>query len=83
MANKTWTAADLRMDRLTLSKEGTTLRIERRYTFVDAGGSELTQIAGGRLVREVPIASVPQNILDGLQAIDAWTKSEALAQEGI
>ena len=83
MANKTWTATDLRLDRLTLSKEGTTLRVERRYTFVDAGGAELTQIAGGRLVREVPLTSVPQNILNGLQAIDTWTKNEALTQEGM
>jgi hypothetical protein len=84
MANKTWTATDLRMDRLTLSRDGaTTLRLERRYTFVDASGAELTHIAGGRLVREVAFTSLPTNIQQALQAIDVYTKQQALAEEGM
>jgi hypothetical protein len=83
MADKTWTAVDLRMDRLSIAREGSELVIERRYAFLDAEGAELTQIAPGRLVRRVALAEVPAGVLSALQALDTYTKNQALQQEGM
>lgn len=83
MANKTWTATDLQLGKLTIHRLENELQLERRYKFLDAQGDVLEQIASRRVLESVPIAGIPQNILVALQAIDQWTKRKALEQEGM
>ena len=86
MADKTWTATDLELGKLTINRNrvvSSTLRIERRYKFLDADGEVLEQIAGRSVLLDVEIADIPSDILTALQAIDTWTKNRALEQEGM
>lgn len=83
MANKTWTAADLHLGKLTIHPQGTAIHLERRYRFVDEHGDVLNQIAGGRVVEQLEFVTLPENIRTALLDIDAWTKAQALEQEGM
>lgn len=83
MADKTWTATDVELGKLTIHRFGNELKVERRYEFLDAQGGVLEQIAGGRVLETMPIADLPQNVLSALQTIDDWTKQKALEQEGM
>lgn len=83
MANKTWTATDLQLGKLTIHRFGSDIQVERRYKFLDTEGAVLEQIAGGRVLKTVPLAELPIDILAALQKIDAWTKNKALEQEGM
>ncbi len=82
MADKTWTATDLRLGKLAINPTGNgSLHIERRYVFLDAGGDVMPEITGGRLVLDVELSDIPAAILSALQTIDTWTKNQALAKE--
>ncbi len=85
MADKTWVATDLELGPLKLTpymvEDALHLHVERRYKFVDADGSLLNNIAGGRVIRDVVFADLPDNIRGAIIDIDAWTKYQALAQE--
>ncbi len=83
MADKTWTAVDLKMGKMTIIRRGDTLSLERRYQFLDINGGVLEEIAVGRLNVSELIADVPATILDALQVLDTWTKNQALEQEGM
>lgn len=84
MADKTWTATDLELGKLSIMPQGGgVLQFERRYQFIDSNGDVLSQIAGGRVVESVTFASLPTNIQTALQDIDTWTKQQALIQEGM
>jgi len=83
MADKTWTATDLELGKLSLLRRGDEIHIERRYKFLDSGGVVLEQIAGGRYVDDIAISSLPSEVASALQTIDTWTKNQALAQEGM
>lgn len=81
--DKTWTATDIQLGKLTITRMGSAIQIGRRYQFLDSEGAVLGQIAGGRLVAEMKIAEIPPAILSALQTIDGWTKERALEQEGM
>lgn len=81
MTNKIWTAVGLELGKLTILPAGDALSVERRYKFLNSEGEVLTQITGGRVSETIPIAEIPANILNALQAIDNWTKQKALEQE--
>jgi hypothetical protein len=83
MADKTWIATDVALGKLMIMRRDDEIQIERRYQFVDGAGEVLEQIAGGRVVREIPIASLPAEVLSALQTIDNWTHQQALEQEGM
>lgn len=83
MAPKTWTAEDLEMGGLKINRVGDSLHIEQRYLFVNAGGDVIKQVAGGRVVRDVEWSNLPPGIQAALVDINAWTKAEALEQEGM
>jgi len=83
MTDKTWTATDLELGKLTITRQGSMIQIARRYQFLDAEGAVLDQITGGRVVAEMEIAEIPLAILSSLQTIDNWTKQRALEQEGM
>lgn len=83
MADKTWTATDITMGKLAVMRRGDDIQIERRYQFVDGTGAVLEQVAGGRLIRELPVASLPLDVVSALQIIDNWTHEQALDQEGM
>jgi len=86
MADKIWTAADVKLGPLKITPrndKAKTMHIERRYGFIDAEGNVLAQVAGGRVVADIPFAELPASIRAALQDIDAWTKSQALEQEGM
>lgn len=86
MPDKMWTAMGLRLGPLKITPQNdadNTLHIERRYLFVGADDNVLTQIAGGRVVVDIPFAELPANIRSALQDIDTWTKNQALEQEGM
>lgn len=84
MAEKIWTATDIKLGPLKITPQddiNNTIHIERRYLFVDASDNTLTQIAGGRVVIDIPFAELPASVRTALQDIDAWTKNQALEQE--
>lgn len=83
MADKTWVATDLGMGQITIIRRESELQLVRRYQFLDSDGAVMEQIAGGRLRIEIDISSVPPDVLAALQAIDTWTKNQALIQEGM
>lgn len=83
MATKTWEAHDLELGKLTILKEGSDLRLERRYLFLDDQAQVLEQIVGGRIVETIDWADVPENVKAALIEIDTWTKNKALDQEGM
>ncbi len=83
MTDKTWTATDLRLGKLTIHNGEGIVRVERRYKFADGDGDVLEQIAGGRIVLEVDWSDIPTGIQDALRAINTWTKNKALVQEGM
>lgn len=83
MVNKTWTATDLVLGKLTIHRLGNDIQLERRYQFANNAGDILTQIAGSSVVEVIAIVDIPANILSALQAIDNWTKLKALKQEGM
>ena len=80
---KTWTAADVELGKLTIYREGSTIGVERRYKFVDSGDEVLTDIAGGRLRVDVEWSSIPSTVQNALLLIDTWTYNQILAQEGM
>lgn len=77
------TATDLKLGKLTIQREGSTLHIERRYVFLDAGSAVIDGLVGGRVVQDIPTASLPAEIASSLAAIDDWTYQQALLQEGM
>jgi len=77
------TAVDIAQGKLVIQKQGSSLHIERRYQFLDAGANVIDNLAGGRVVAAVAIASLPANIASALAEIDAWTYNQALNQEGM
>lgn len=81
--DKTWTAADVVLGKLTIIRAGQDLTLERRYKFLDGENEVLEQIAGRRVQKTIPIVDIPANILSALQEIDDWTKQKALEQEGM
>ncbi len=82
MANKSWTATDVEQSSLTLDLAGGDLHIKRNYVFIDADG-DVVPVGHRTLRRSVAWDSVPQAIKDALTDIDAWTRSEILAEEGM
>ncbi len=83
MAPKTWTAADLALGPLKINRVGTSLHVERRYSFLDGAGDPMPQIKGDSLIVDVEIADLPPNIASALSDIDTWTKNQALIKEGM
>jgi len=82
MADKTWTATDVQMGKLSINVIDGVLFLDRRYQFVDGSGDVLP-IQAGRVTAEVAWADVPQDIRAALVDINDWTKNQALAQEGM
>ena len=77
------TADDIEQGKLTIIRRGSNLHIERRYVFVDGQGDAINNLAGGRVVEEIPLANIPANIISALQDIDNWTYGKGLVQEGM
>lgn len=81
--SKSWTAVDIEQGKFTVLNVDGVLLVERRYQFTDKNGDVLTNIAGGRLTREVAASSVPADVLAALTTINNWTYNQILAQEGM
>ena len=80
---KIWTATDLRQGKLTITRIGTILHVERRYNFEDIGGDVIIDIAAGRVVEDIEWAAIPPAVQAALTVIDAWTYNKALDKEGM
>ena len=80
---KTWTAHDITLGKLTITREGTTFQFERRYQFLDEGGEAIEHLVGGRVLKTVPWPDLPADVQSALSKLDVWTRAEALAQEGM
>ena len=80
---KVITAADIEQGRLTLIRSGSTLHLERRYVFLDTSGSIINDLTGKRILEEMAVIDIPSSIASALVAIDNWTYSKALVQEGM
>jgi len=85
MADKlTPPAVDVRMEpRLTLRQFGPRIEIDRAYTFLATGDTDIPELRGGRILTVVTFASLPQNMKDAFVALNAYTKTQALLQEGM
>lgn len=82
MADKTWTADDVKLGSLKITPRNGEIHLERRYVFTFEG-VELDQVAGGRIVADIALTSLPLEVLSALQTINTWTKNQALIQEGM
>ena len=80
---KNWTAYDVELGKLTITRLGSTIGVERRYKFVDDQDDVIDDIAGGRLRVGVEWSSIPSNVQSALQLIDTWTYNQILALEGM
>jgi len=86
---KTWTATNLALGSLTIRRQEVEetgapgVRFEQRYQFEDAGGEILQEIGTGRLAGVMPVADIPQSILDALTTIDNWLYQQCLEKEGM
>jgi polysaccharide deacetylase 2 family uncharacterized protein YibQ len=77
------TISDLKQGKLTITRNGTAVQIERRYVFLDEADTVIQNLGGGRVVETMAIADLPANITAALIAIDNWTYQQALLKEGM
>ena len=77
------TLADVTQGKLTITRAGTLLVVERRYEFIDGLGAPVPNVAGGRIVEEIEISTIPPDIISALTTIDDWTYNKALVKEGM
>lgn len=80
---KTWTAYDLELGALKITRTGTSLHIEQRYDYTDGSGGILVGVAGSRFVTDIELADVPQDIVSALATINAWLYAKCLEKEGM
>lgn len=88
MANKTFTAHDLRMGKLEITKgkneEGQDiLTLVRAYRFINDTGGNIGGLARQRLVREVLWSDVPTDIKDAFTKLHDYTRNAALEEQGM
>ncbi len=89
MADKTWTAKDIKMGRVTLSRniseetQMDVLTIIREYRFTDASGEGIGALVPQRLVRELTWDSLPADMKAVFNKIHNYTRSEALKDQNM
>ena len=77
------TADDLELGKMTLSPEGTTVRFEARYVFLDAGDAVISNLTGKRVIVQDEQINLPANIQTAITDINTWLYDLALVQEGM
>ena len=80
---KTWTAHDIQPGQLTITRDGSSFQFERCYRFLDEQGGTIEHLAAGTVLQTIPWEELPGDVKSALSRLDAWTRSEALAQEGM
>ena len=88
MANKTFTAHDLRMGKLEISKgkneEGQNiLTLVREYRFTDSSGNNVSQLGKQGLVRDILWSDIPADIKNAFTKLHDYTRNEALKEQGM
>ncbi|HUW10636.1 MAG TPA: hypothetical protein VM537_12975 [Anaerolineae bacterium] len=80
---KTWTAHDIQLGKLTITRDGSNFQFERRYRFLDEQGDDIEHLAGGTVLQTIPWEELPADVKSALSKLDVWTRTEALVQEGM
>lgn len=86
MADKTWTAKDIKMGKLVLSRnisvetQQDVLTIVREYRFTNDDGS-IGALVPQRLVRELPWDSLPADMKAVFVHLHNYTRAEALKDQ--
>lgn len=81
---KTWTAEDIKMNKLRLHLDSSNvLHVIQGYAFVDGDGRALDVFPDRSVEISVDWADVPQEVKDGLVAINDYMHNRALQKEGM
>jgi len=80
---RTWTAHDIALANLTITRDGPAFQFECRYHFLDEHGEAIKHLAGRRVLKTIPWDDLPPEVRSALSRLDIWTRTEALAQEGM
>jgi len=81
--SKTWEATEIEMEKMVIKQEGDYLVARQLYRFVDSDGNVLDDLESKWSNEKVKLENVPQNILDGISAIEDYLKNKAVNEEGI
>lgn len=81
---KTWTAYDIKMNRLRLYQDSDgILHALQGYSFLDSEGNVIDVLPSRSIGTSVVWEDVPQNVRDGLTAVNDYMYNMALNQEGM
>lgn len=87
MTDKVFTAKDVKMGKMTLSRnisietQMDVLTITRDYHFVDADGDNIGALVIQRVVRELPWDSLPPDMKAVFTKLHNYTRAEALKDQ--
>lgn len=80
---KTITAHDIDMGKILLSIKGGILTAIQGYELVDDQGNSLDRLSKGRVEISKDFSELPEDIRQGLTAINTFMYQRALTQEGM
>ena len=89
MADKIWTAKDVKMGKLILSRnisvetQQDVLTVVREYGFTDNSGERMGVLVPQRLVRELPWVNLSQSMKNVFMTIHNYTRAEALKDQNM
>ena len=85
MADKIWTATDIKMGTLRLKREDTlnTLYVTQGYEYTDANVDVIEDLPKKVLSLSVNYAAIPTDIIEALIKIFDYTHQQALVKEGM
>jgi hypothetical protein len=77
------TLYDIGLKRIYLERVGSNLEAIQEWQFLDDQGKPITELGVFTHEINVPITSIPSNILTALQAIQTYVYNQILASEGM
>ena len=81
---KTWTAYDVGMRGLRASlDDSNVLTVVQGYKFLDGNGNEIDILPDRTVSESVAWSDPPQDVQDGLTAVNNYMKDKALSKEGM
>ena len=85
MADKTWTATDLKMGTLRLKRddEDSTLFVMEGYSYVDSGGNVIEDLPQKTISVAVNYSDIPASVATCLLTIFDYVYQQALIKEGM
>jgi len=80
---KSWLAYDVKMTKVTIVPEESSLSIEVDYYYTEEDGSYLSEVKAGRFKRDcVKIQSLPTDVRQAVITLNAYLKQAIMAEIG-